>query len=101
MNFLKSKVVLKKINALHESAEAFNNTSSKLERDLLLHYLRELYEIIAEDNSLIADAESNAANEQSIDPLAASKDTISRAPRSEKNISATTPREEKKNPVIH
>jgi hypothetical protein len=44
MDLKKSKVILKKINALHESAEAFDGRLSAIERDLLLHYVRELYE---------------------------------------------------------
>ena len=44
MDLKKSKVILKKINALHESAEAFDGKLSAIERDLLLHYVRDLYE---------------------------------------------------------
>ncbi len=47
MELSKSKIILKKITALHESAEAFEGGMSKMERDLILHYLRELYELIA------------------------------------------------------
>ncbi len=46
MDFKKSQALLKKINALHESATAFDGKISKMERDLLLHYLREMYEEI-------------------------------------------------------
>ena len=49
MDINKSKILLKKINALHESAEAFDNSMSKMERDLLLHYLREMYELVLDD----------------------------------------------------
>ena len=47
MDFKKSKVLLKKINAIYESGEAFNHEFSALEKDLLLQYLREFYECIA------------------------------------------------------
>lgn len=46
MDLKKSQALLKKINALHESATAFDGKISKMERDLLLHYLREMYEEI-------------------------------------------------------
>ena len=46
MDFKKSKVLLKKINAIYESGEAFNHEFSSLEKDLLLQYLREFYECI-------------------------------------------------------
>lgn len=47
MDFSKSKVLLKKINTLHEGADAFNQEFSSLERDLFLQYLRELYECVS------------------------------------------------------
>jgi len=49
MNLSKSKVLLKKINALHESAESFDQQLSDLEKDLLLQYLRELYSCVLSD----------------------------------------------------
>ena len=52
MDFQKSKVLLKKINALHDSAEAFDSKFSKLEKDLVLQYVRDLYEVfVVEDIS--------------------------------------------------
>lgn len=58
MNITKSKVLLKKINAIHESAEAFEGQFSALEKDLFLQYLRELYECISRAEQ---DVDSNAA----------------------------------------
>lgn len=46
MDFSKSKLLLKKINAIHDSVEAFGSGFSQLEKDLILQYLRELYECI-------------------------------------------------------
>ena len=45
MNFEKSKVLLKKINALHESADEGLGVST-LEKDLMLQYVRDFYEAI-------------------------------------------------------
>ncbi len=46
MDFSKSKLLLKKINAIHDSVNAFGTGFSQLEKDLILQYLRELYECI-------------------------------------------------------
>ncbi len=46
MDFTKSKLLLKKINAIHDSVDAFGSGFSQLEKDLILQYLRELYECI-------------------------------------------------------
>ena len=46
MDFNQSKAILKKINALHDSAVSFEGEMSSMERDLLLHYLREMYEVV-------------------------------------------------------
>ena len=51
MDSTKSKALLNKINALHESASSFDGTMSAMEKDLLLHYLRELYEVISQGNN--------------------------------------------------
>ncbi len=56
MNFQQSKALLKKINALHDSASAFDMSVSKMERDLLLHYLRELYEVVSDDTVKVSSA---------------------------------------------
>ena len=45
MNLAKSKVVLKKINTLYESLE-LGDEISKIEKDLLLDYVKELYESV-------------------------------------------------------
>lgn len=45
MNLAKSKVVLKKINTLYESLE-LGDDISKIEKDLLLDYVKELYECV-------------------------------------------------------
>ena len=53
MNFSKSKVLLKKINAIHDSGASFDHQLSALERDLLLQYLRQLYEcVLGEEEEL-------------------------------------------------
>ncbi len=46
MDFKKSKALLKKINVLHDSAVDFEGSMTSMEKDLLLQYLRDLYEII-------------------------------------------------------
>ncbi len=48
MNISRSKILLKKINALHESGVNISSGLSSLERDLLLQYIRELYEAIVD-----------------------------------------------------
>lgn len=61
MDFSKSKLLLKKINAIHDSVEAFGSGFSQLEKDLILQYLRELYECINltdEKTASIAQAKS-------------------------------------------
>ena len=47
MNLSKSKVVLKKINTLHDNI-LLSGTMSKIEKDLFLDYLRDMYELILE-----------------------------------------------------
>lgn len=47
MNFEKSKVLLKKINALYAAADEALGVSA-LERDLMLQYIRDFYEAISE-----------------------------------------------------
>lgn len=47
MDFSSSKIILKKINTLFDSAENFGNKFSSLEKDLFLHYMRELYEEVS------------------------------------------------------
>lgn len=49
MNFEKSKVLLKKINALHQAADEVMGVSA-LEKDLMLQYVRDFYEAIKEKN---------------------------------------------------
>lgn len=49
MNFEQSSALLKKINVLHDSASAFGGQMSRMERDLLMQYLRDLYEVLADD----------------------------------------------------
>jgi len=53
MNFEKSKVLLKKINALHEAADERLGVSS-LEKDLMLQYVRDFYEAIKDKNHVAA-----------------------------------------------
>ena len=52
MDFKKSKAILKKINALHDSAIDFEGSITSMEKDLLLQYLRDLYEVILQDESV-------------------------------------------------
>ena len=61
MNFNKSSILLKKVQVLHDSAQAFGGKLSALEKDLMLHYLRELYIEISEDQ--ITTAKPNAITE--------------------------------------
>ena len=65
MNFDKSKAILKKINVLHDSASSFDGSISKMERDLLLHYLRELYEIVSTDVDVVKSKEFNKVKSSS------------------------------------
>ena len=70
MDFSKSKVLLKKINALHESAEAFDQNFSTLERDLMLQYLRDLYACVLgkeeKNNSDLPKSEDKTAKKDKI-----------------------------------
>lgn len=50
MDYKRSKALLKKINVLHDSAIDFEGSMTSMERDLLLQYLRDLYDIILHDN---------------------------------------------------
>jgi len=64
MNYEKSKVLLKKINALHDSMDHASGSSS-LEKDLFLQYLRELYENVSShssDNALKEESSSNGSS---------------------------------------
>ena len=49
MDYNRSKALLKKINVLHDSAIDFGGSMTSMERDLLLQYLRDLYESILEE----------------------------------------------------
>jgi len=60
MNLTKSKVVLKKINTFHDQI-LLSGQMSKIEKDLFLDYLREMYDLIIENNENI--------NEISLQPL--------------------------------
>jgi len=52
MNFDKSKVLLKKINAIHDGVADGGGTFSTLEKDLILEYIRDLYECIQLDEEI-------------------------------------------------
>jgi hypothetical protein len=45
MNLNKVTVLLEKVNALHKSIQLGGDATSKIERDLMLSYLRQLYEL--------------------------------------------------------
>jgi hypothetical protein len=49
MDYQRSKALLKKINVLHDSAIDFEGSMTSMERDLLLQYLRDLYDTILDD----------------------------------------------------
>jgi len=51
MKFEKTKVLLKKINAIHDGVAEGGAEYSSLERDLILEYIRDLYECIRLDES--------------------------------------------------
>lgn len=59
MNFIKSKALLHKINALHDSASSFDGNISPMERDLLLHYLREMYKLVLDQQDVGASQNSS------------------------------------------
>ncbi len=61
MDFSKSKVLLKKINAIHDSVAAFGGDFSSLEKDLILQYIRDLYESINIDGQI---SETPSTNHQ-------------------------------------
>ena len=58
-----SKALLKKINVLHDSAIDFEGSMTPMERDLLLQYLRDLYETILEEGPTVAAVPSRVRNE--------------------------------------
>lgn len=64
MDFKKSTALLKKINALHESASSFDGNMSAMERDLLKHYLRELYEVIVDTQPIVSSPASVTINKE-------------------------------------
>ena len=45
MNLKQSKVILEKINALHKSMSMDENNIAAIERDLMLSYIKQLYEL--------------------------------------------------------
>lgn len=47
MDLIKAKTILSRLQSMHQSLET-NSQLSALERDLILNYLRELYEIYLE-----------------------------------------------------
>jgi DNA primase len=54
MNLEQAKKRLKKINRLIDTIEPDDSSTSRLERDLLLNYLRELYECILDDSDPVS-----------------------------------------------
>jgi len=64
MDYNRSKALLKKINVLHDSAIDFEGSMTPMERDLLLQYLRDLYETILEGASTATVVTSRMRNEQ-------------------------------------
>lgn len=67
MNYEKSKVLLKKINALHE-AMSHGEGSNSLERDLFLQYIRTLYEVMSDTSTSSSDQNESIAAPISITP---------------------------------
>lgn len=49
MDKQRAKIVIKKINSLFDSIEMESNMLSAIERDLMLKYIRDLYEVFVED----------------------------------------------------
>lgn len=52
MNLKKAKITLDKINALYKSMSLSNHPVSNVERDLMLSYVRELYESVLDTSSI-------------------------------------------------
>jgi len=75
MDLQRSKVLLKKINALHDSADAFDGKFSKLERDLILQYVRDFYELLTTDEDSSVPQEVRVQS-QSIQPVVAAPEPI-------------------------
>ncbi len=48
MNWQKAEIAIKKINALHKSMSMGQGTITSIERDLMLNYIRQLYELFLE-----------------------------------------------------
>ncbi len=73
MDFKKSKALLKKINVLHDSALDFEGSMTSMERDLLLQYLRDLYEMILHEgqSDSVLPARERSVSKVEVAPISA------------------------------
>ena len=58
MNLQKAKILLEKINALHRSMNMDQGNIASIERDLMLSYVRQLYEACLEDEKTVLASDS-------------------------------------------
>jgi len=80
MDYKRSKALLKKINVLHDSAIDFEGSMTSMERDLLLQYLRDLYETILENEHSAKAPTSRVIREPSVAPSPAPQPVMAPAP---------------------
>ena len=80
MNFSKSKVLLKKLNAIHDSGASFDNQLSSLERDLLLQYLRELSECVLDQDDKVQEKIAQVVQQKEIKEITVEKVEVIAAP---------------------
>jgi hypothetical protein len=65
MNLAKSKVILKKINTLHENI-LLSGSMSKIEKDLFIDYVKELYELVLEEEESSDHSNSGKWSEEKV-----------------------------------
>lgn len=68
MNIQQAKILVEKINSLLKSMSVDANHLSAIERDLMLSYIRQLYEAFLEDSDNNSTLASNISNKRTPDP---------------------------------
>ena len=89
MNFDKSKVLLKKINAIHDGVADGGGSFSSLEKDLILEYIRDLYEIVRLDHADVSAPTKETVKEAPLPKVAATP--VTKAKPSIAPITVPTP----------
>ena len=95
MDLKKAKVLLEKIESLHRSMSMDNGQVTAIERDLMLSYIRQLYEVYLDGKSA-APASAPARSRPEPEPERPKKPRIIEIPDSLKEISEEAPRPEPK-----